>query len=208
MSFSTQPAFIHTGSWDDTTRGHPCMKWMYCTHAIDLHSLAFFLVYLSNAARREQYTNAVDAKAWDSEPSSNWMTSDHKLYKSTGELVSGGEASFFCLSKELYAPFSAHLHDPDLLVCWESDGGWEMLGVATVYWNLAVPSAATSTSEKIKDRTGKEWEGAAPGAFAFKYAKQADGGIKLAKSAIYTDSTKAVVEMMKRGMIKPDDLMK
>jgi hypothetical protein len=28
MSYPTQPAFIHTGTWDDETRKHECMKWM------------------------------------------------------------------------------------------------------------------------------------------------------------------------------------
>ncbi|OAL54577.1 hypothetical protein IQ07DRAFT_676616 [Pyrenochaeta sp. DS3sAY3a] len=184
MSFSTQPAFIHTGTWDDTTRAHPCMKWM------------------------EHYTRAIDAKAWDTQPSTPYLTASHTLHKSNGTTVSGGPASFASLSTEIYAPFAAHLHDPELLLCWESGDGWEMLGVATLYWDLAVPAGGEGKKEKVRDREGREWDGKGPAAFAFAYERQGDGGIRLSKTAIYADPTAAVVEMMKRGMMKAEDLVK
>jgi hypothetical protein len=153
---------------------------------------------------REVYTNAVDRKVWDTDPSSNWLTSNHILHKSTGETVSGGDASWKSLREEIYAPFSQHLHDPQLLVAWETDGGWEMLGVATLYWNLVAPGEGAKT----KDSAGKAWDGAGPAAFAFRYENQGDGGIRLSKTAIYGDPTAAMVGMLKRGMLKPEDLMK
>src|SRR5690242_12634653 len=32
MAFPTQPAFVHYGTWDDESRKHPAMKWMYAPH--------------------------------------------------------------------------------------------------------------------------------------------------------------------------------
>lgn len=180
MSFPTRPAFVHYGSWGEETRKHECMKWM------------------------EKYTNAVDDKAWDKDPSSDWFTSDCVLHKSTGEVVSGGDAAWKSLSKETYAPFSGHCHDPQFLVAWEIDGGWEMLGVATLYWTLAVPGDGGA---KVKDSKGKEWDGAGPAAFDFHYKKQGDD-FRISKLAIYADPSAAMVTMMKRGMLKPEDLVK
>lgn len=152
----------------------------------------------------EDYTHAADAKAWDTEPYSNWLTSDHVLRRSTGENIHGGEASWSAFSKDLYAPFATHLHDPQYAICWEADDGWEMIGVATLHWNLVAPGEGA----KVKGSDGKEWDGAGPAAFKFHYVKQSDGGIRLSETAIYADPTLAVVAMLKRGMMKPEDLLK
>ncbi|CAO2655021.1 Nn.00g117540.m01.CDS01 [Neocucurbitaria sp. VM-36] len=151
MSFPTQPAYVHYGTWDEKSRQHECMKWM------------------------EQYTNAVDRKAWDTEPSSNWFTSSHTLHKTTGETVSGGDASWTALRTEVYAPFSQHLHDPQFFVTWETEDGWESLVLRRCTGILRLLG---------------------------------DGGVRLDKSATYADPTAAVVTMLKRGMMKPEDLVK
>ncbi|KAJ4368431.1 hypothetical protein N0V83_006788 [Neocucurbitaria cava] len=183
MSFPTQPAYVHYGTWDDKSRQHEYMKWM------------------------EQYTNAVDRKAWDTEPSSNWFAPTHTLHKTSGETVSGGDASWAALRTEVYAPFAAHLHDPQFFVVWEKDDGWEMLGVATLYWNLAAPGGS-GEKKSVKGRDGKEWDGAGPAAFNFHYVKGSDGQIRMKSSATYADPSTAVVGMLKKGMMKPEDLLK
>ena len=76
--------------------------------------------------------------------------------------------------------------------------------MATLYWNLVAPGEGA----KVKGRDGKEWDGATPAAFNFRYVKQSDGGIRLGKSVTFGDPTSAVVMMLKRGMMKPEDLMK
>lgn len=180
MPVPTKPAFIHSGSWDEETRQHEAMAWM------------------------EKYTYAVDAKAWNSEPFSNWFTPDSVLQKSTGEVVTGGEAAWKSLREEVYAPFAAHYHDAQFLVTWETETGWEMFGVAALHWNLAVPGDGGA---KVKDAKGNEWDGVGPAAFNFHYRKTGEG-IRLSKTAIYADPTAAVVAMLKRGMLKPEDMMK
>lgn len=117
--------------------------------------------------------------------------------------MSGGFASWAALSKEVYAPFSSHLHDPYFAVTWENDNGWEMIGAANLYWNLAAPGDGA----KVKDSQGKEWDGKGPAAFKFRYVKQADGGIKMGSTEIFADPTAAVVTMLKRGMMSPEDLI-
>ncbi|ORY19303.1 hypothetical protein BCR34DRAFT_210604 [Clohesyomyces aquaticus] len=178
MSYPTKPAFIHYGSFDEEIRAHPCMNWM------------------------EQYTLAADRKAWDTEPYSNWFTEDCALHKSTGEVVCGGDAAWKAI-KEVYAPFSEHQHIPQFIAVWERENGWEMLGVATLYWSLPVPGEGV----KVKDDNGKEWDGAGPAAFDFWYRKT-NAGIRLEKEAIYVDSSVAVKEMVKRGMLKAEDIVK
>ncbi|CAG5137076.1 uncharacterized protein ALTATR162_LOCUS35 [Alternaria atra] len=152
----------------------------------------------------EDYINAVDAhKALDNEPYSNWVSSSHIFTKSTGETISGGAASWTTLGKELYTPFASHLHDPFLLLCWENEEGWEMFGAATLYWNLAV----SGDGQKVKDRKGREWDGAGPASFKSTYVRQ-DGEIRLAGTQIFADQTGAMRTMLKRGMLKREDLLK
>lgn len=97
-----------------------------------------------------------------------------------------------------------HLHDPQFLVAWDDGDETEMLGVASLFYNLA----ASGEGNKVKDRNGKEWDGMIPAAFDFRYVKDGKNGYKLSRTAIYNDPTAAVVGMLKRGMMKPEDLMK
>lgn len=126
------------------------------------------------------------------------------MHKSTGEVVTGGDASFKAMREEIYAPLGQHLHDPQFLVAWDDGDETEMLGVASLFYNLA----ASGEGNKVKDRNGKEWDGMIPAAFDFRYVKDGKNGYKLSRTAIYNDPTAAVVGMLKRGMMKPEDLMK
>ncbi|KAF3009475.1 hypothetical protein E8E13_002758 [Curvularia kusanoi] len=181
MSFETRPAFVHYGTYDDHTRTHPAMKWF------------------------EEYTNVIDAKEFD-KIKNDYMDPDHLLVRNTGQEDKGAAASVAAIQNEIYAPFAKWSHVPFQLVAYETDEGWEMIGMATFYWTLAVPGKQESGS-KVKDAQGNEWDGATPGGFGFKY-KKVDGGIRLSKTQIMVDRVTAAVEMLKRGMMKPEDLMK
>ncbi|KAH8712063.1 hypothetical protein GQ44DRAFT_762831 [Phaeosphaeriaceae sp. PMI808] len=152
----------------------------------------------------EDYTKAVDSEdLWEKESFTDRLTSGHVLHKSTGVSVPGGEASWATIRDEIYAPFAKHLNDPQFLVVWEIENGWEILGVATLYWNLVAPGEGPKT----KDLAGREWDGAGLTACSFRYVSQKDGGFKFSKTAIYADPS-AMVTMLKRGMMKPEDLLK
>ncbi|KAF2629221.1 hypothetical protein BU25DRAFT_409129 [Macroventuria anomochaeta] len=181
MSVPTRPAFVHYGTWDDETRAHPAMKWM------------------------EQYTLTYDSKAYD-EIKNNLLTDDHLLVRTTGQKHQGAQASADAMYKEIYAPFAKWSHVPYHIIAYEVDDGWEMMGLATLYWTLAVP-AKQESGDKVRDAEGNEWDGANPAAFNFRYRKVGDG-IRLAKTEIAADRTAAVVGMLKRGMMKPEDLLK
>lgn len=176
----TTPAFIKysRNGWDDI-RSHPAMTWM------------------------EKYTKAFDSRASFDAPYSDWHTSDFTLHQADGSIVSGGEDAWAAV-KKLYSPFSAHLHDPTFCVVWETEHGWEFFGKADMCANLAA-----SGGGKRKDRNGKEWDVVIPSAFHFEYVK--DGGAKhdgilLRRSELFADSGPAVVEMIKRGMMKAGEL--
>ncbi|KAK4961937.1 hypothetical protein LTR10_002430 [Elasticomyces elasticus] len=156
MSFPTQEAFIYAGTWDETTRKHPAMKWM------------------------EHYTkNVVDARKFD-EPAISLTHSRMDLAEVDSEQV----------------------HDPSFLVCWETEKGWDMIGIANLWYNLQAPG-----DRKVKGYGGKEWDGVLPGAFKFSYVKGGDDGVQLARTDIFSDPSTALVQMLKRGMLKPEQLM-
>ncbi|KXS98869.1 hypothetical protein AC578_10872 [Pseudocercospora eumusae] len=177
MSYATKPVFLHHGDWDDETRQHPALKFM------------------------EDYTKAFDNKFYNSEPYSKYMTDDHILIRSTGQTDQGGEASLAALKNEIYAPFADYHHEGIFEVAFETEQGWGMIGIATLWWNLAVPG----DGPKQKDGKGKEWEGGTPAAFKFAYRKTGDG-IKISETRIMADPSAAMVAMVKRGMVKPEQL--
>ena len=103
MSYPTQPAYIHTGDWDTETRSHPAMKFM------------------------ENFTrNAFDKRSWTTgTPATEWHVPDYTLYKANGEVFHGAEKAWNEGIPGIYAPFAAHLHEPEFCVCWETEEGWD-----------------------------------------------------------------------------------
>lgn len=133
-------------------------------------------------------------------------TDDFVYQKATGELIQGGYAAIEAL-KETYAPFTENKHEPRCLSCWETDDGWEMMGEAMLFGDLQAPG---EKDQIHADANGRKWDLAIPSSFHFTYVKDPDArhdGIRLAKSVIYSDSFPAVKEMLKRGMMKPEQLM-
>ncbi len=175
------------------------MKWMYVgtKYLFDMTPKGV------NSSHREGYTAAIDRKAFNTEPYSNWMAPNHVLQRSTGEVVTGGEASWALLGKEIYAPFPSHVHYPEFAIAWEVEGGYEMIGTATLYYDLDVPGDGA----KIQGKDGNQWDGQGPGAFHFRYVKQGDGDLRLAASTIYADPTPAMMLMVHRGMLKPENFV-
>lgn len=179
MSYATKPAFIHAGSWNDETRKHPAMKWM------------------------EDYTHRFDDGAYAKLSSAEMGHAPGFVYqKSTGEVIEGADDAWKALA-QTYAPFQSHVHDPIWLLCWETEKGWDMFGVAQVWYTLPAPPSATE--KKMKGYGDKEWDGMAPGAFHFSYWKTGSG-IELGRTEIFNDASPVIVQMIKRGMLKPEEL--
>lgn len=101
----------------------------------------------------------------------------------------------------MYAPFAAQKHVPDFLVCWETDDGWGMTGVANMYFKLHGLPEGT-----VDDPEGGKWHGYCPGSFQFDYVKDSSGTIKLKKTRIFSDSSPALRVMLQNKMIEGEQL--
>jgi len=179
MSFQTRPAFVHQGDWSGESDNHPAMKWMH------------------------EYTNEYDKGDFDAMWSSKkYLTSDFQYSKSDGTIYPRGQESWDAV-KQSYSFFTSYYHEPYFLVCYELDdkSGWAMIGDAWLYCNL--PGDAKGT--EVKDQKGRNWQMRVPGGFHFIYKKQ-DGGIRLATTAITSDSGPVVVALLQRGIMTPADL--
>lgn len=138
------------------------------------------------------------------QPYTQFHTDDFVFTKSDRTVLSPGEASWKGW-REGYAPFTEHLREARYCCVYECDGGWEMVGIATVYANFAVPGEKTKT-----DRSGRQWDIAIPGALLFNCVADASGpkGFKVKSISLSGDGVPVVGEMLKRGMVIPEDLAK
>jgi len=182
MSYTTKPTFVYNGGWSDETRAHPAMKWM------------------------EDYTvNVVDAKNFDV-PSTKYRVADFVLQKSDGTIIQGADPAWEA-EKQIYNQFLAHCHEPQGLMCCETEFGWEMIGQADVY--VILPGDAGPGEKKVKSKSGKEWDAVMPSAFRFEYVKDVSGpdGIKFSSAKIFSDPLPALSLLLKRGVLNPEDLL-
>ncbi|KAB8346053.1 hypothetical protein FH972_023105 [Carpinus fangiana] len=172
-------AFIHHGSWSDTTRAHPALAWF------------------------EGYTkDLIDAQKWDT-PAAEHHDPDFWLQKPDGTVIKGADQAWAAVH-ELYQPFAAHFHDPTFLVLSDTSDGWTMAGQANVFGNLQGPLGET----KATDSTGKAWELMTPAMFIFHFVKSSNkAGVALKSTRIFSDSGPAIVAMLKKGLIKPEQLL-
>ncbi len=100
----------------------------------------------------------------------------------------------------MYGPFAKHKHDPTFLVTFESEDGWEMIGEASLYFNLHGGSG-----DAVTDPQGEKWDGVGPGAFHFSYKKE-ESGIKLKWTKIRSDPSPALKLMLKAGHLNGEQL--
>jgi len=181
MSYSTTNAFIHTGNWDEETRSHPAVKFL------------------------EDYAAEFDKSDWSIEHEA-WTTADWELQKADGTTFHGAKESYDAV-KELYGPLTAFLHEASFLIAWDTKEGWDVVGFANLFMNLP----GESQGQKVKDEAqGKSWDLMVPTAFRFTYVKDSRSkhdGILLKKTVIYADSGPVVMGLLKRGVLKPEQLV-
>jgi len=180
MSYTTVPAYIqYAKGWETRFREHPVMDWMF------------------------DYEAAFDHGDMKHVPHTPWHTDDFSYTKPTGVCITGGAAAWAALL-EMYAPFSAYYHEPSFFVVWETPTGYELFGSAKVFAKLLAPGEQTKT-----DLNGHKWDIEAQGAFHFKYVKDPSGpkGLKLKSSTLFADEIPMVGEMIKRGMVTPEQVL-
>jgi hypothetical protein len=181
MSYPTIPAFqTYANGAEKISREHPVSDFL-----VD-HQEAFDHGNMKN----ERYTV--------------YHTDDFTFTKSDGTVLPPGEASWKALL-EGYAPFSEHFHEARYACIYERNEGWEMVGHANVYANLLVLGKKAKT-----DSFGRKWDVIVPGALVFNVVKDPAGpkGFKVKSMTLYADGVPVVSEMIKRGMVKPEDLSK
>ncbi|OAP63749.1 hypothetical protein AYL99_02976 [Fonsecaea erecta] len=142
-------------------------------------------------------------------PYTRYHTDDFVFTKADGTAFPPGEPSWQAFVGG-YAPFTAHRHEARYCNVYErggeGSGAWEMMGVAHIFADLAAPG-----EEKTKsDLSGRLWDVVVPGAFLFNCVADPTGpkGFKVKSMTIYGDGTPVVAAMIKRGMVKPEDLAK
>ncbi|KIX98977.1 uncharacterized protein Z520_05438 [Fonsecaea multimorphosa CBS 102226] len=150
------------------------------------------------------HAEAFDQRDMKRGPYTTYQTDDFVFTKADGTVFPPGEASWQGWLAG-YAPFTEHLHEARYCNVYERNGEWEMMGVANMFANLAAPGEKTKP-----DLSGKLWDVVVPGAFLFKCVKDPSGpkGFKVKAMTLYGDGTPVVAEMIKRGMLKPEDLAK
>jgi hypothetical protein len=178
-SFPTTPAFVYRGTWDDTTRKHPAMKWM------------------------ETYTKEFDTHG----PSPKWYTADASLQKADGTEYHGREQSITAI-KELYGPLTSHFHEPYFVMCSRTDDGYEMLGQAKLFANLPGQPAAGESKVKDKSGKEWDIGVPAAFHFWYVNDEKAENGHGMAikRTEIMSDGSAPMVVMLKRGLISAKDL--
>ncbi|EPS40822.1 hypothetical protein H072_5271 [Dactylellina haptotyla CBS 200.50] len=150
------------------------------------------------------HQEAFDHGNMKNEPYTVFHTDDFTFTKTDGTVLPPGEESWKGWLAG-YAPFVEHLHKTRYACVYERNGEWEMFGFADICANLPVPGEKTKT-----DSTGRKWDVMVPGAFKFTVVNDttSEKGYKIKTMTVFGDGVPVVGEMMKRGMIKPEDLGK
>lgn len=138
------------------------------------------------------------------QPYTEFHAHEFVFTKSDGTVFPPGEASWKGWL-EGYAPFTEHLHEARYCCVYERGGGWEMIGVAHLFANLVVPGEKTKT-----DRSGRQWDIEVPGVMVFNCVPDPSGpkGFKVRAITLFADGTPVLGAMIKRGMVKQEDLAK
>lgn len=144
---------------------------------------------------------------------SKWLTEDFTFIDPTGKAVSGVEPAWAAVM-QVYGPMSSQYHEPRYGIIWETDDGYELFGVAWLYYNLHAPPRPQGGPEggsatKIKDESeGNEWEMAGPSANHFRYRRDKGGhqGLKICEQRVYADSFPMKAELVKRGVVTLEQL--
>lgn len=175
-STQTAPVFIHTGTWDDTTRNHPAMKWM------------------------EDYCIEFDKGTFQP----TWYTSGLLFHKANGEVVKGRDQAIAAM-KQLYSPLTAHFHEPTYISCCETSNGWEMIAQATLFGNLSGNPAEGEEKKKDKSGREWDIA-VPSGFHVHYVKGGDNGGLLIDKAEIMSDSGVPMGIMLKRGLIGARDL--
>jgi hypothetical protein len=185
MSLPTTPTFMtsYVTGWEEA-RVHPALAWL------------------------EKLTKTFDTRESWSHHWSEWHTDDYTFIAPDGTVTTGGEPAVIATQDD-YRVFTAFIHEPVWASAYQAgdDGAWHVVAEAAVFANLP----GESREKKFKDRDGKMWDVKVGGMFRFEYVGvegAVHDGLKMRKLTCFCDTAPIAVEMLKRGLMKPEDLMK
>lgn len=187
MSFPTIPTFITSyGTGWEEARVHPALAWL------------------------EKLTKTFDTRESWSHPWSEWHTDDYTFIAPNGIVTAGGETAVTATQDD-YRAFTAFIHEPVwACVYQDGEGGpWHVVAEAAVFADL--PETGTAREKKFKDREGKKWDVKVGGMFRFEFVGvegAVHDGLKMRRLTCFCDTAPMAAEMLKRGLMKPEDLMK
>jgi hypothetical protein len=175
----TTPAFVHRGTWDETTRKHPAMKWM------------------------EAFNKDFDTHG----PSPKWYTADASFQKADGTEFHGRE-QVMVANKELYGSLTSYFHEPYFVTCNETEDGYEMLGQAKLFANLPGKPSAGERKVKDKSGKEWDMSIPGAFHFWYVNDEKAENGLGIAikRTEIMSDGSVPMGIMLKRGLISAQDL--
>ena len=173
------PAFVYAGTWSETTRKHPAMKFM------------------------EAATHDFDANG----PTAKWYTSDPSFQKADGSEYHGLEQTVSAF-KELYGAFTSYHHEPYFLICSATDEGYEMLGQAKLFANLPGKAAAGESKVKDPSGKEWDMAVPGAFHFWYVPDEKAENGqgMGIKRTEVMCDGSVPMGIMLKRGLISPKDL--
>lgn len=149
------------------------------------------------------HRDALDNGSMKTKPYTEFHSKNFVFTKPDGTSFDPGQSSFDAMM-EGYSPFTEHLHEVHYLCAYEHNGQWENMASANIFANLLVPGEKTKT-----DLSGRKWDVSSPAAVRFQYETDSGGprGFKLKSMTVYGDGVPLVSEMIKRGMVKPEQLL-
>jgi hypothetical protein len=143
-------------------------------------------------------------------PFTHYHTPDFTFTNPAGTTFAPGEPSWLAFV-EMHKPFREHWHDARYCCVYETEteGEWEMVGVADVCADLVVEGR--EEEKGMVDRKGRRWDVISPGAFMFRCVRDGEGlegGWRVKSMVVFGDGTGVLGEMIKRGMVGAEDLGK
>lgn len=155
-------SFAHQGAWDQTTRQHPATRMM------------------ETITTEFDRTNKLNRK---------WYAPDVSFEMADGTVHHGLE-TVLEVTKNAYNTMTKHYHEPESIVVYETNDGYELQGKAKLYGNLA--DGPPPGKDQVEDRLGRKWDIVVPGDWVNWYTKDdnTDNGLGMVikKSRVNADS--------------------
>jgi hypothetical protein len=182
MTYISKPVYVveDAQGWQKKNLEHPAFAWQW------------------------EFAKAFDSGNLLNEGYDAWVTDDFSFTTPYGVTTTGREAAWAEV-KHTYQFFTAHYHEPEEYIIWETDQGWKLSGRAGVYVNFPVPLEGAA---KVKDLKGNDWDFKMHAMFSFEWVKDPSGpnGIRLKKEIVVADGFPMMNQLVKRGMATFDQI--